>query len=145
MVDKQFVATKAFIMYENKVLIVKESVQYQDGTNAGLFDVVGGRIEPGQAFAESLLREIEEETGLRVKIGRPFYVGEWRPQVRGEEWQIIGTFFECVAESDSVQLSADHSEYRWIDPADYHQYELIANLQPVFESYLELKRTEVIK
>jgi len=75
---KLFVATKAFINYKGKILILRESTKYSDGTNSGKYDVVGGRVEPGQKFDESLLREIKEETGLSVKLGRPFYVGDQR-------------------------------------------------------------------
>ena len=136
MIDKIFVATKAFIVHEGKILIVKESSKYKDGSNVGKFDIVGGRVEPGQRFDESLIREIKEETGLDVKIGRPFYVGEWRPEVRGEKWQIVATFFECFAENTEVCLSEDHEEYLWIDPKEYKNYNLIENLQSAFESYL---------
>ena len=116
---KLFIATKAFILYKNKILLLKESSNYSDGSNTGKYDVVGGRIEPGQRFDESLLREIKEETGLDAKIGNPFFVNEWRPKVRGEQWQIIGTFFECFTITDKVVLSKDHNEYVWIDPKDY--------------------------
>lgn len=133
---KLFIATKAFVVYGGKILLLKESVKYGDGTNAGKFDVVGGRIRPGQRFGESLIREISEETGLSVKIGRPFFVDEWRPVVREEQWQIVGVFFECFAESDKVVISEDHEEYAWIDPKEYKNYNLINNLVPIFESYL---------
>lgn len=137
---KVFVATKAFIVYEGKVLLLRESSRYVDGANAGKFDVVWGRVEPGQRFDESLRREVEEETGLKIKVGRPFFVNEWRPIVRGEQWQIVGTFFECFAESDRVVLSEDHEEYVWIDPKEYQKYNLISNLIPAFESYLTFTR-----
>lgn len=133
---KLFAATKVFIVYQGKVLLLKESAKYADGTNAGKFDVVGGRVKPGQRFDESLTREIQEETGLKVKIGRPFFVDEWRPIVKGEQWQVVGTFFEGFAESDKVVLSGDHKAYAWIDPKEYKKYNLINNLIPVFESYL---------
>lgn len=133
---KLFAATKAFIMYQGKVLLLRESMKYTDGSNAGSYDVVGGRVTPGERFDESLLREIREETGLTVRIGCPFFVNEWRPVVRGEQWQVIGTFFECFVDSDEVALSEDHSEYIWIDPADFAQYPIIENLRPAFESYL---------
>jgi 8-oxo-dGTP diphosphatase len=136
MEPKLFVATKAFIVHNGKVLILRESSKYEDGSNAGRFDVVGGRVQPGQRFDESLLREIREETGLDVRIGRPFFVNEWRPVVRGEPWQIVGTFFECFAVSDQVKLSEDHGEYQWIDPKDFRKFPLIDNLVPAFESYL---------
>ena len=63
-------ATKAFIVYDQKVLLLKESAKYEDGMNAGKFDVVGGRVKPGQRFDKSLIREIQEEifNGKKVKI-----------------------------------------------------------------------------
>ena len=136
MEPKLFVATKAFIVYNNKILILKESSQYKEGSNSGKYDVVGGRIKPGQRFDESLLREIKEETGLSVKIGKPFFVGEWRPVVNGEQWQVVGTFFECFADSDSVILSEDHEEFKWINPEEYQKIDLIDNLFQAFENYL---------
>ena len=134
---KLFTATKAFIRHEGKVLILRESAKYGDGSNAGRYDVPGGRIEPGQRFDESLRREIAEETGLTVAIGRPFFVNEWRPVVRGEQWQIVGTFFACDAASPAVTLGEDHDEFLWIDPAKYADYPLIENLRPAFEAYLK--------
>ena len=137
MVDKVFVAMKAFIVFEGKVLLLKESSKYSDGAHAGKFDVVGGRVKPGERFDENLIREVEEETGLKVKIGKPFAVAEWRPEVRDEKWQIIGTFFECEASGKEVKLSEDHEEYQWIDAKDFRKYPLIEVLIPVFESYLK--------
>lgn len=137
METKLFVATKAFIIHDNKVLILRESKKYEDGTKAGKFDVVGGRLKPGEHFAESLIREIKEETGLDVEIGKPFFVNEWRPVVKGEQWQIVGTFFECSTKSNHVNLSKDHDKFLWIDPKEYSNYPLIENLKPAFEAYVD--------
>jgi len=133
---KLFAAMKAFVTLDGKVLVLRESVNYEDGANTGKFDIVGGRVEPGQHFAESLMREIKEETGLIVQMGKPFYVNEWRPTVRGENWHIIATFFECKADSDSVILSTDHDKYKWIDPESYKEEGLIDNLHDAFETFL---------
>ncbi|MCD4666214.1 NUDIX domain-containing protein [archaeon] len=76
MEPKIFVATKAFIFHKGKMLILRESSKYNDGTQTGNYDVPGGRVKPGQRFDESLLREIKEEIGLNVKIGKPFNVEE---------------------------------------------------------------------
>jgi 8-oxo-dGTP diphosphatase len=139
MKPRLFVAAKAFITHRGKVLVVRESSKYDDAANVAKYDVPGGRIEPGQRFDESLLREIKEETGLDVRIGKPFFVNEWRPVVRGEQWQIVGTFFECEASSDNVVLGTDHDDFKWIDPSEYKQYNLIENLYPAFEAYLKEK------
>ena len=135
---KLFVATKAFVVHDGKVLILRESSQYSDGSNAGKYDVVGGRVKAGQRFDESLMREVREETGLEVKIGKPFFVSEWRPIVKNEPWQIVGIFFECRSELDEVTLGEDHDDYCWIEPEGYQSYNLIKNLYPAFEVYLSL-------
>lgn len=140
MVDKLFTATKAFISYNEKVLILRESSEYEDGTNLNKYDVPGGRIKPRQRYDESLFREVKEETGLEIKIGRPFHVDEWRPQVMGEAWQITGIFFECFSDSDNIILSKDHNRFKWINPQEYRNFNLIPGLERAFESYLTFNR-----
>ncbi|MBI2623850.1 MAG: NUDIX domain-containing protein [Candidatus Liptonbacteria bacterium] len=160
-VQKLFIATKAFIVRNpvnpaeaghgasGKVLIVRESNKYEEGTNAAKFDVPGGRLTPGERFDGSLRREVKEETGLEVKIGKPFFVNEWRPVVKGEQWQVVGIFFECTLKSDfseksdfpkltdaKVILSGDHDAFEWILPEEYAKYPLIENLKVAFEAYL---------
>ncbi len=133
----QFTAIKAFIVHNGKVLILRESPKNGVGTNPGKYDVVGGRLEPGERWDECLLREIKEETGLKVTVGKPFAVNEWRPIVKGEQWQIVGTFIECFTDSDTVVLDSEHDDYQWIAPKEYKNYKLIENLLPVFEAYLK--------
>lgn len=133
---KVFTATKAFVMSKGKVLLLRQSSKYEDGANVGKYDVPGGRVEPGQRFDDSLLREIKEETGLSVVIKGPFHVDEWRPVVRGEEWQIIGIYFICEASSSDVRLSKDHDDFVWMDPKDYEKYELLAGVDKAFGAFL---------
>ncbi len=132
-----FVATKALITFQGKVLVLRESAKNPVGTNADKYDVVGGRMEPGERFDECLIREVKEETGLSIKVGKPFFVNEWRPVVKGESWQIVGIFFECEADTNQVILSQDHDHYKWIDARDYESAELIPNLLSVFEAFVK--------
>jgi 8-oxo-dGTP diphosphatase len=136
---KQFTAMKAFIIYDGKVLLLRENKKYSDGTNIEKYDVPGGRVNPGEHFMESLVREIKEETGLTVNVKHPFFVNEWRPQVRGEQWHIIGTFLVCEADTNSVVLSQDHDHHEWILPEEHGKYHVIPNLRKAFEAYLERK------
>ncbi|MBI2889130.1 MAG: NUDIX domain-containing protein [Candidatus Liptonbacteria bacterium] len=152
MEPRLFIATKAFIVRGlvkpqsgngaggKEVLVVRESNKYEEGTNAAKFDVVGGRLTPGERFDESLRREIKEETGLDVEIGKPFFVNEWRPVVKGEKWQVVGVFFECEAGEGEIKLSKDHDAFEWILPEEYMKYPLIENLKAAFEAYLARKR-----
>lgn len=134
---KLFVAAKGFIEYKGKILIVRESPKYLDGVNHGKYDVPGGRITPGESLEDALIREVQEETGLAVYIGNIFFANEIRINRHGEQWQIIRMFFTCTAGGDDVKLSTDHDEYKWIDPKDFAEFELIDNIKPAFEAYNE--------
>jgi 8-oxo-dGTP diphosphatase len=136
MVDKLFVAMKAFIVHDNKVLILRESNKYSEGTNVSKYDFPGGRVKPGERFDEGLLREIKEETGLEVDIKKPLAINEWRPEVKGEKWQIVATFIECSSNSKDVKLSDDHDEYLWINPKEFSNYNIIKTNLVAFENYL---------
>lgn len=142
MTPKLFIATKAIINHNGKVLIIRESGAYKDGTNSQRYDFPGGRLKPGEHFCEALKREVFEETGLKIKVGQPIMVNEWRPVVKGKQWQIIGIFFECRALSYKISTSSDHDAYEWIKPVEYKNYNIIDNLKPVFETYLKNYKTK---
>ena len=64
-------------------------------------------------------------------------MNEWRPLVRGEQWQVIATFVECFADSEDITLSQDHDHFLWIKPEEYKNYKIIETNIPAFEAYLE--------
>lgn len=137
-VDKLFIATKAFIIHENKVLVLREDVKSPDGTNPHSFDLPGGRLEPGEDVYTGLHRKVKEETGLEVKISDPFYVGEWWPKVRGEQWHIVGIYFLCSLQGNNeVVLNHEHDHAEWIEPKQYEVIDLIENVAPAFVTYLK--------
>jgi 8-oxo-dGTP diphosphatase len=104
----QRIATKALIVNEKgQFLILREAKTYEEGTNIGRYQLPGGRLELGEAFTDGLKREVNEETGLKVEIGKPIYVGEWRPVIKGVQNQIVGIFFLCKPLSEDVRLSLE--------------------------------------
>jgi len=122
----QRIAGKAVIVHNGKVLIIRESTKYDDGTKAGRYDFPGGRVEPGESLQTALVRETKEECGLEVEMGRPIFVGEWSPKVKGTTLQIFGIFFQCIPKDTNVVLGVDHDDYKWIDPSDSNQFDLIS-------------------
>ncbi|MFA6494914.1 MAG: NUDIX hydrolase [Candidatus Paceibacterota bacterium] len=122
---KQRIAGRAVIVHDGNVLIIRESHAYQGSQNVGKYDFPGGKVEPGESLQEGLLRETKEECGLDVTIGEPFFIGEWRPEIKGEKIQIFGVFFRCFPKTLDILLGPDHDDYQWIDPRDYNAYNLI--------------------
>lgn len=136
-VDIQRIAAKAVIARDGKLLLLRESATYTDGTNVGRYHLPGGRVEIGEPFFEGLAREVKEETSLDVTPVRPLFVGEWWPTIHGAKNQIIGVFMLCKVSSGKVKLSQEHDDFQWADPRDHDKYQMMDSEVGVFKAYLE--------
>ncbi len=135
-ISKQFVAVRAVIVKDNKVLVIREASKYLGGTNHGKYDFPGGKIKVGENVTEALLRETQEEIGIKIKVSAPFFVDEWRPIIKTEQVQIIGIFFTCELVGDEhVKLSDDHDEYMWVDKETYSALPLIDATRKALDVY----------
>ncbi len=132
------VACRAIIVRDGKVLLIRESGKYEEGTNVGKYDMPGGRIVPGQPLVDELKREAVEECGLQVEVGRPVYVTEWYPVIKGVPHHIVGIYFECTSESGDVVLSQDHDEFVWADPKDLGGFTLMSGIGDALAAYAAL-------
>lgn len=134
---KLFVAAKAFIQYNKKVLLLRESPTYKDGTYRDHYDVVGGRIDPNESLFDALVREVKEESGFTVEPGEHFHIAEKFQKIGGEDCHVIRVYFAVDAPHDRVKLSDDHEEYIWIDPEKHQDYNLIPDEHDNFDVYLK--------
>ena len=138
-ITKQFIAVRAVIVKDDKVLGIRESSTYEAGTNHGKYDFPGGKVKVGESVHDALTRELMEEVGAEVKIGTPFFVDEWRTIIKGEFVQIIGIFFECELITENIALGEDHDDAKWIGRDEYESIPLIVENRHAIEAYFALK------
>lgn len=137
-IERQWIAAKAFIVNDGKVLVLREA-ETDVASVVGTYQLPGGRLQMGESFFDALSREVQEETSLAIEAVRPLTVSQWTPVVQNQRWQVVGFFYECKITSGSVQLSEEHDDYKWISPNEYAQLEISPGERPVFEAYLSLQ------
>ena len=136
----QNVAMKAVIEHEGKVLLLRESSHHDTNTHAGQYQFPGGRVEPGEHFLDGLKREVMEEAGLRVSVGEPLFVGEWRPIIKGVQHQIIATYLICTADSSEVAISEEHDGFVWATLEEARRLDLMPPDDQVIEAYFKRQK-----
>ncbi len=97
------VVAAANIDDEHRVLAGKRD---KDRVLGGKFEYPGGKVEPGETNEVALVREIEEELGATIRVGRR--LGE---SVFG---RIRVVLYVCKLESGSWPVALEHEELRWL-------------------------------
>ncbi len=130
---------------EGKVLILKRAKN--DKLNPSKYDLPGGHIEKGESLNESIIREVQEETGLQVVMGNIIDVVEFPQDSLLFKEEKRGIRCICYANSSKVELSHEHDEYEWVSlnqiteklsPDDEFEKEKIKTIQKA-QTYLEMK------
>ena len=101
----------------NKILVIKRA-EDQDW-RGGEWETQYGRIDQFEEPLQGLHREVREETGL-VNIEIRDVLTVWhlfRGSAKAEN-ELIGITYWVRALEDTVQLSFEHTEYRWVTPEE---------------------------
>jgi len=101
---------KAVLYKENKVLLLKRSDYMKK--HAGEWDLPGGHIMEGENIEDGLLREVWEETGL--KISKPTKLHS-----KGND-----TYYMADLPDTEIKLSDEHTEHKMFSLEDLEDLNL---------------------
>jgi dATP pyrophosphohydrolase len=78
-----------------------------------LWQGVAGKIEKGETAVQAVVRELEEETGKKpIKIFAADHIASFY-DARNDRILMV-PIFGIEVEDSEVQLSEEHSEYKWV-------------------------------
>lgn len=108
---------------EGKVLILKRSTNSR--TNPGKWELPGGKVDQGESFDHALLREVYEETKLKISLEHVVGVSEQNLHViRAVHIIMSGEILE-----GNLKLSSEHEGYAWVFFENLQEYNLADWLQ----------------
>lgn len=124
--DKNFqkVAVKAFIIKDNKVLLLQ-------GGGRGWWELAGGKIEYGENPREALARELQEELHVdNISIGE---IIEARSRINdiGEPLHMVFIIYKCTMPDNEFKISDEHVDWRWASVEEVKEL-------PMWEGYREV-------
>lgn len=105
----------AIIKQEDKILICQRGA---GGNCAFLWEFPGGKLEPSESKEECLIRECEEELGIRIATGSIFAETTYQYPDK----KIAFTFFTAQIISGDITPRV-HLQVQWVAPGELSKYD----------------------
>lgn len=123
---KTILSVNALIWCKGKVLLLKRAATKK--VDPGVYSGIGGKVEPGEEFYLAMLREIEEETGIKeVKNLRPYSITQHPDPATQAEW--VNVYFTCDIEDQIEIKETEDGTFEWIDPSDVNNLPMVRDLK----------------
>lgn len=125
------VGQKAMVVHDGKLLLVR-------GGQSPLYDIPGGRIHIDETPEAGLKRELKEELGIDIVVGRPRNVFvESKPK---PEWPRYFVLFEARLVDPTQQLVLDPTEIydaRWVTKEEIPTLDFWPGWKEIFIDYFD--------
>ena len=125
------------VLMMNMCMIVDEEnhnilVQDKVSTDWSGITFPGGKVENGESFIESTIREVYEETGLNISNLVPCGIINWFNTSTNERWLVF--LYKTNTFSGNMISETEEGKVLWIPLESIYESKLAPNM----EQYLEL-------
>ncbi|MGA7109549.1 MAG: NUDIX domain-containing protein [Terracidiphilus sp.] len=127
------VGVGAVVVDRGRVLLVKRGREPLKGH----WSLPGGLLEVGESLQEGVVREVEEETGLRVK---PLELIELLDRIHREgervRFHYVIADYLCSVTGGVLKAASDADEVRWVERAEWNSHSALV-LEPITVKVIE--------
>jgi 8-oxo-dGTP diphosphatase len=122
------IAVSAAIFRDDKVLLVRRA----RAPSMGVYSLPGGKVEFGETLHAAVLREVDEETGLKIEI---LGLAGWRevlPAAAGRHFVIMSFAARWIGQEPHLNDELD--DFKWLAPDALGDLEVTSGLQEIIEA-----------
>ena len=112
-----------------RVLLIQRSPASKH--NPRKWEFPGGKNDPGEELEDTLHREVTEETGLTIDLGRVVGAGESVLPDR----RIAYLFLEGKPVAGVVKLSDEHEDFAWVPRHELTSYDISPQFRAIAAAY----------
>lgn len=94
----------------------------------GKWELPGGKLEENETFQECLKRELFEELNILAEVGE--FIAESAFELNGTDMRLLA--FHVPSFTGEIQLK-EHSDVKWVAPAEFSLYEFPAPDLPILQ------------
>ncbi|MEA3464226.1 MAG: NUDIX hydrolase [Patescibacteria group bacterium] len=128
----------AGVVYKNtKILIVKR--HNNEKIFPGMWELPSGKKEPLEDWRQGLIREVQEETALKVKVLIPVSVFSYVIEKKDiRDTTQINFLVKPFPLAQQVKLSSEHSDYAWLKENKIENYNLSKKTKQVIKDSFKI-------
>jgi len=98
----------------------------------------GGHVEKGESFTDAVIREVHEETGLRISAPRLCGIKDWTKD-DGSRYMVL---FYKTDKFEGTLTSSDEGEVYWLELDEMKQRPLANGMDKMLEVFLNENLSE---
>jgi mutator protein MutT len=134
--SRPIVGVGAVVVDRGRVLLVRRGQEPLKGD----WSLPGGAVEVGETLADAVVREVSEETGLRIEVGPIVEVVDRiiHDPCGRVEYHFVIVDYVCRPIGGTLQSGSDVDEVVWADPSALEAYRLTEKATHVIARGLEL-------
>jgi len=104
----------ALVLYKNKLLLTKRGrAPYR-----GRWELPGGFVDRGESADHAVIRELKEETGLKIKLEKIIGIYPDIYTYNSDQFHTLNIFYIAKASSEKLKAMDDVSEAKWFAKKD---------------------------
>ena len=124
----------AVVIHDRRVVLIRRG----KAPDAGEWSIPGGAVELGESIEAALRREVREETGLEIAVGRFLDVYERiERDADGVRFHFVVLDYAATAVGGTLRAGDDAAEVALADPADLDRYGVADSIRRVIAAALQ--------